>query len=213
MKRMYILLLLGFVISDCGGKTPTNIPTPTPTNTPTQTPTPTLGVGSTQVSPKDNMEMVYVPAGEFEMGSNEHEWEQPIHIVYLDAYWIDKYEVTNAQYALCVQTGDCDKPEGSYYLTSEYDDHPVVNVSWYDAEDYCAWAGRSLPTEAEWEKAARGEDGRTYPWGEGINCGLANYYDGDDYCVGLLTQAGRYLLKIGKLMMNCCHFSKTLDHI
>ena len=173
----------------------------------TQTPTLTFGIGSTQISPIDNMVMVYVPAGEFEIGASAdqgyelcqqarsdcqrwwYENEEPVHPVYLDAYWIDKYEITNAQYALCVQAGECAQPSGSYYSNSNYEDHPVVFVSWYDADDYCGWASKRLPTEAEWEKAARGEDGRIYPWGEGINSSLAIY---EGYKSGT-TPVGSYL--------------------
>jgi len=96
--------------------------------------------------------------------------------VYLDACWIDQTEVTNEQYKTCVQAGGCGQPKYTdYYEDSNYGDHPVVNVSWYDAGDYCGWVGRRLPTEAEWEKAARGIDGQIYPWGEGIGCNQANY--------------------------------------
>jgi formylglycine-generating enzyme required for sulfatase activity len=135
---------------------------------------------------------VTIPAGEFQMGSeNGGSDEMPIHAVYLDEFQIGKYEVTNRQYAQCVKVGAC--------AGSAYDDskalHPVVNVNWYDAVAYCEWVDGRLPTEAEWEKAARGTDGRTYPWGEGIDCDHANYY-GSDYCVGDTTPAGSY--KMGK---------------
>ena len=145
----------------------------------------------------DGMEMVYVPAGEFEMGSNNGESdEKPVHTVDLDAYWIDKYEVSNAQYALCVAGGDCTKPSQTesytrsyYYGNPEYDNHPVIYVSWHQARDYCQWVGGDLPTEAQWEKAARGTDGRTYPWGdESPTCQLTNFnqgtYENPSYCVG-----------------------------
>ncbi len=118
--------------------------------------------------------MVFVPAGPFEMGNNfGPDDEKPAHTVTLDAFWIDRTEVTNAIYARRVQADICQSPSekssstrNSYYGNSRYADYPVVNVSWNDAKRYCAWAGRRLPTEAEWEKAARGTDGRVYPWGD-----------------------------------------------
>ena len=156
---------------------PTSTLLPTATELPTEippTPTPAFGVGSTMISEKDGMMLRYVPAGEFDMGSEQYDDEKPIHTVYLDAYWIDQTEVTNAMYAKCVSAGDCGEPSDSsshahdsYYGNSEFNDYPVMYVSWEDANDYCAWAERRLPTEAEWEKAARGGlDGKTYPWGD-----------------------------------------------
>jgi len=129
------------------------------------TATPSLGIGSNWTRPSDKMVMVYVPAGDFAMGSNAGaDNEKPEHQVYLDAYWIDRTEVTDAMYALCVSAGACKDPASSG-VSSSYADQPVSNTLWDDAESYCSWAGASLPTEAQWEKAARGTDGRIYPWG------------------------------------------------
>jgi formylglycine-generating enzyme required for sulfatase activity len=159
--------------------TPTPSPTPSPTSIPpAATPTQVPGMGSTQVSPKDSMVQMYVPAGDFLMGSDKakdsqaQDNELPQHTVYLDAFWIDQTEVTNAQYARCVESGLCTPPHStgsythsSYYGDNQYAYYPVIYVDWNQANAYCAWAGRRLPSEAEWEKAARGADGRIYPWG------------------------------------------------
>jgi serine/threonine-protein kinase len=147
---------------------------------------------------------VYIPAGEFLMGSNSDSWaysdERPQHNVSLDAYWIDQTEVTNAMYALCVQAGICQPPGSSssytrtsYYGNSLFANYPVIYVDWNDAQAYCSWADRRLPTEAEWEKAARGTDGRIYPWGDtSPNCSLANFWGNSGACVGDTTATGQY---------------------
>jgi formylglycine-generating enzyme required for sulfatase activity len=162
---------------------PADPPTPEPTETPTPPP-----AGATQISDKDGMMMVYVPAGEFQMGAIESDSgaqssEKPQHTVFLDAFWIDKTEVTNAMYEQCVKEGGCKAPSNSssktrsnYYSSDDYAGYPVIHVSWSDAQSYCEWAGRQLPTEAEWEKAARGEDTRPFPWGDNLNCSKANYW-------------------------------------
>jgi len=112
--------------------------------------------------------MAQVPAGEFIMGSNER-WddEAPEHISTTDAFYIDLNEVTNADYKIFVKatkrTHPFHWPEG--HLPKSKENHPVIYVSWFDANDYCSWAGKRLPTEQEWEKAARGEEGLIYPWG------------------------------------------------
>ena len=97
--------------------------------------------------------------------------EDPERTVFLNAYYIDRYEVTFLQHRACVEAGACGEPGRGVPL----DDHPVTGVAWADADAYCQWAGLRLPTEAEWEKAARGTDGRDYPWGEGIDESKANY--------------------------------------
>jgi formylglycine-generating enzyme required for sulfatase activity len=136
------------------------------------------------------MRLVYIPAGEFLMGSADSDGEafsneKPQHRVYLDAYWIDRTEVTQGMYARCVAAGKCMQPDCSH----GGDNYPVVCMGWDDAAAYCAWAGRRLPTEAEWEKAARGMDGRKYPWGNRApDSGLLNF----NRNVGNTTEVGHY---------------------
>jgi serine/threonine-protein kinase len=113
---------------------------------------------------------VYVPAGEFLMGSADSDsdansTEKPQHKVYLDTYSLDQMEVTKDQYQKCVAAGKCAAPTCN---GTGQGNHPVVCVAWRDAVNYCAWAEGRLPTEAEWEKAARGSDGRIYPWGNAL---------------------------------------------
>ena len=146
--------------------------------------------------------LVPVPSGDFKMGSRGDALadgdEEPLHTVFLDAFQIDQYEVTNALYQQCVDAGQCHAPSnsssstrtrGAYYDTPALDNYPVTFVSWYDAEAYCQWVDRRLPTEAEWEKTARGTDGRIYPWGnEGeatrLNVSFSNSLPGGRTAVG-----------------------------
>ncbi len=113
------------------------------------------------------MPMVLVPAGEFTMGDNQgDDDERPAHRVYLDAFSMDQYEVTVGMYAAFLKaTGTAPPPDWKIMNQAQHEKRPVVNATWADAATYCKWAGKRLPTEAEWEKAARGNDGRTYPWG------------------------------------------------
>jgi formylglycine-generating enzyme required for sulfatase activity len=155
------------------------------------------GIGSTMISEKDGMTLVFVPAGEFTMGSDDgNSDEQPVHTVALDAFWIDQTEVTNAMYAKCVDANQCNAPSNTssytrseYFGNPEFDNYPVIHVSWNDANAYCSWADRRLPTEAEWEKAARGENGNLYPWGNiDPKNTLLNYNSN----VGDTTEVGAY---------------------
>jgi len=131
-----------------------------------------------KITGEDGASMVLVPAGEFIMGSNDgSDDEKPVHQVYLDAYYLDKYEVTVGQYAKFLKaTGFNEPPMWTTLDQPSHQKRPIVNVDWSDASNYCEWAGKRLPTEAEWEKAARGTDGRIYPWGnEPPNTLRANY--------------------------------------
>jgi formylglycine-generating enzyme required for sulfatase activity len=157
---------------------PTSLPSKTPS------PTPTLGIDSTQVSEKDGMISLYVPEGEFTMGDANI----GVYQIYLSAFWIDQTEVTNEMYTKCVDVGKCDPPSKTdHFSNSSYANHPVVYVDWNMANAYCSWAGRRLPTEVEWEKAASWDDQTktkfTFPWGESIDCSFANF-------VGLRTGVG-----------------------
>ena len=149
--------------------------------------------------------MALIPAGRFQMGSRNGEFnEKPVHTVYVDAFYIDKYEVTNAQYKEFVDANPQWRKNGilhAYHNGSYLSDwnvndypigkgeHPVTYVSWYAAMAYAQWAGKRLPTEAEWEKAARGGAvGQRYPWGNSIDSGKANYGTN----IGATTRVGNY---------------------
>ena len=129
--------------------------------------------------------MVLVPAGPFEMGSESGSLdESPAHSVSLDAFYIDQNEVTNARYAQCVADFVCPPPTSSisytrqrYYGNAEFKEYPVVNVTWENAVTYCEWRGARLPTEAEWEKAARGQEGFSFPWGDEFEGNKLNFCD------------------------------------
>jgi formylglycine-generating enzyme required for sulfatase activity len=118
-------------------------------------------------APAEEPGMVYVPAGEFVMGDDYGEFDEvPRHTVYLDAFYIDKYEVNNEEYRRCVKARKCTRSYADRDRRYNAPKHPVVSISWFDAQNYCKWVGgKRLPTEAEWEKAARGTDERRYPWG------------------------------------------------
>jgi formylglycine-generating enzyme required for sulfatase activity len=178
---------------------PDPISAPTEPLLPTLSPTPEPPSGTIMSSPVDGMTLVYIPSGIFPMGSSDSDpgsfdHEKPQHNVYLDGYWIDQTPITNYMYAACVQAGHCSPPAHPAAEKIPYDSsvmayQPIIYVSWFDAEIYCEWAGRRLPTEAEWEKAARGTDGRLYPWGENKpHSGTANFNN----TLGITTDVGEY---------------------
>jgi len=148
---------------------PSNTPEPTTTSQPTVLPN--------EIEDLKGVPMVLVPAGEFVMGADDDQAAaMPAHTVYLDAYYIDVYEVSQNRYRECLEAGVCDTENGKHLNTPVWDEHPMMDINWYDAQEYCEWRGGSLPTEAQWEKAARGTDQRRYPWGnEPVTCELARY--------------------------------------
>ena len=173
-------------------------PFTSPTSDSVLTPPPLAG--ETRSNPNDGVLMVYVPEGTFTMGmtpeqskyllsickgcnSTVYDSSQPDHQVYLDAFWIYQTEVTNKMYQYCEKAGACPPPSrkssdshSNYYGNPAFANYPVIYVDWNAANQYCAWAGGRLPTAAEWEKAARGTDGRLFPWGDDPpNDNLANF--------------------------------------
>ena len=129
---------------------------------PPASPTPGLDIGSSQVRSIDDATMMYVPAGAFTMGYDQgNADEMPTHTLFLNAFWIDKTEVTIGMYAACVAAGKCKMLSSAQVSTQS----PVINAPWEEASTYCSYVGARLATEAEWEKAARGTEERMYPWG------------------------------------------------
>jgi formylglycine-generating enzyme required for sulfatase activity len=166
------------------------------TELPTESATSTASGPLSEITDDKGVTMILVPEGNFTMGSNNGDAdEKPIHSVRLAAFYIDTFEVTNALYQDCVNADACKPPvnagsftRSSYYGNSQYSDFPVVYVDWNMANAYCQWRGAQLPTEAQWEKAARGTEELTYPWGRGIDCQKANYQG----CINGTSEAGAY---------------------
>ncbi|MBN1147551.1 MAG: SUMF1/EgtB/PvdO family nonheme iron enzyme [Anaerolineales bacterium] len=172
--------------------------------------------GDTWISDKDGMVLVYVSAGDFMMGAREFDEqaepdEIPMRTVTLDGFWIDKTEITNEMFAaFLTEQGNKTEGGGSWYQADSsdakilvvgpkwqaeegYEDRAVVEVTWFGAKAYCEWAERSLPTEAQWEKAARGTEGLIFPWGDSDpNCSLANFFTGSQSCAGGIADVGAY---------------------
>jgi eukaryotic-like serine/threonine-protein kinase len=161
----------------------TETPFPVETRAPSSSSSETLSAGNlpARISDSHGTVMLLIPEGEFTMGSEAgFPDEVPVHKVWVDAFYLDLLEVTNKEYKACVDAGACQPPRrfdcctedpdgyvawGEYYGNPEFDSYPVIFITWYDAQDYCTWRGARLATEAEWEKASRGTDARTYPWG------------------------------------------------
>ncbi|MCP4592261.1 MAG: formylglycine-generating enzyme family protein, partial [bacterium] len=158
-----------------------------------------------RVHEKDGTVLVYVPGGDFTLGADDlRDREKPIHRVRLSPFWLGKYPVTNEQYRRYLEANP-DRQEPQYWNDKEFNQpqQPVVGVSWKEARAYCRWAGLELPSEAQWEAAARGPDGRRYPWGnEAPTTAHANFamnegrttpvgsYPGGAGPYGTLDQAG-----------------------
>ncbi len=169
--------------------TPTATFTPTASITPSQTPSPTATLAEGEATPTptptlapeitdlSGAEMVLVEGGVFLMGSDSGGGDEiPAHIANLNTFYIDKYEVTNEDYRACVADSGCELPKNTrYYIQPNHPDHPVVYVTWEMANAYCEWRDARLPTEAEWEKAARGTNSFNYPWGTLFQRNALNY--------------------------------------
>jgi formylglycine-generating enzyme required for sulfatase activity len=135
-------------------------------------------------------DMVLVPAGSFNMGADAGD-ARPVHAVSLSAFFLDQTEVTNARYQACINAGGCSPPQrrgsdtrGAYFTDPNFANYPVINVTWDQADAFCRAEGKLLPTEAQWEYAATGGDGRLYPWGNSFDRSLVPVQVNDTVAVG-----------------------------
>jgi formylglycine-generating enzyme required for sulfatase activity len=180
--------------------TSTNIP-PTEiiraTINPTATPVPVETSLPTEIEDDKSVPMRLVSAGKFTMGNDNGDTEsRPASSIYVETFYIDKYEVTNDMYGICVSDGKCRMPKkpgsatrSSYFNNPNFANYPAIYVDWKMAKTYCEWRGARLPTEAEWEKAARGsDDERAFPWGDNFDCDFANHSG----CVGDTAPVSQY---------------------
>jgi len=196
VRVLYLCILFLLILSACGPDVTIELP-------PEDTPVPEVEVVDPVDEPEeppvveeegleagtamkwyDDGYIVFVPAGEVTLGDNEYE-NNPVHNVDLDDFWIYMFKVTNGQYRQCIATGACTPPAAEEPYPDLEDpvikDQPVIGVTWEQAETYCEWMNGMLPTKAQWEKAARGPEANTYPWGEvDPDCDLLNYADCED---------------------------------
>ena len=200
VKPLYLLIFILLLLSSCGAPEVITLPPDEPTavqvniEQPTDTPEAEpetaettledLLAAGTAMKWYDEGYIVFVPAGEVTLGDNDYE-NNPVHSVMVEDFWIYMFKVTNGQYRQCVATGACTAPAGEEGYPDlnnpAIKDKPVIGVSWEQANTYCEWMNGRLPSNAEWEKAARGPEAYTYPWGEvEPNCDLVNYGECED---------------------------------
>jgi len=209
-KTQYLVLMLFLIIilSSCRmeNESPTELGNILKTEPENQQLASNFELGDTQLRNTDGMTMVYVPEGQFEMGSDDLDdslYSNPAHDVSIDAFWIDQTEVTNSMFTVFLNNqgnqmenginwlepgaghrsivyGHMEENEGVFSTQEDYENYPVIEVSWYGAAAYCSWVGGRLPTEAEWEYAARGPRGNKFPWGNTFDGERVNYCD--KYC-------------------------------